>query len=69
VGEGFYHVEQRMELLDMSGTAALTTRAAFSLYVVMLLWFCESDFSLKFGRTIGSFARESFHHPFCFFKL
>jgi hypothetical protein len=35
-----------MEFVDMSGTAALTTRAAFSLYVVMLLWFCESDFSL-----------------------
>jgi hypothetical protein len=69
VGEGFYHVEQRMELLDMSGTAALTTRAAFSLYVVMLLWFCESDFSLKFGRTIGSFACESFRHPHCFLKL
>lgn len=58
-----YHVEQRMEFLDMSGTAALTKRAAFSLYVVMLLWFCESDFSLMFGRTIGSFACESFHHP------
>jgi len=34
-----------MEFLDMSATAALTTRAAFSHYVVMLLWFCESDFS------------------------
>jgi hypothetical protein len=58
-----------MEFLDMSATATLTARAAFSLYVVMLLWFCESDFILMFGRTIGSFACESFRHPCCLLKL